>query len=195
MCCQTGHALQGDAYENIAPAQVQKHLARLQAEKELAALEGLRGVFQDFPIAVLHLALQEASWEVDEATALLGTFQTERSTELAQIKKVLTHLLPMLESRTMRHSRADPSRFAKHLLKLWLWICRDFWKLAKLLQRRGQLKSLHSIPKTLTRTLQIIRPTNEKENAVKIRRNPRSGRRTVKRSIPASRRVKEARRR
>jgi hypothetical protein len=72
--------------------QVQKHLARLQAEKERAALDQIKGAFADMPEAVLVVALQEASWDLSQATHLLNAFQTERAGELAQIRKAGTYL-------------------------------------------------------------------------------------------------------
>ncbi len=67
---------------------MQKHLARLQAEKEIAALDALRETFADLAPAVLKAALEEVAWEAPDAIDLLRAFQIDRAPELMVIKEV-----------------------------------------------------------------------------------------------------------
>jgi len=66
---------------------VQKHIEKLQAEKEAAALEQLSALMPGVGPQVRVLALKEAQFSVDAAVNLLRAFQTQNDEQLKAIQK------------------------------------------------------------------------------------------------------------
>ena len=68
--------MQGEGLSRSCCEQVQKHAEKMQRAKEEAALGKLRAQWPELSEAVLVLALEEVSWEMDHATLLLHKFQS-----------------------------------------------------------------------------------------------------------------------
>eukprot|EP01026_Neomeris_dumetosa_P017921 TRINITY_DN1698_c0_g1_i1.p1 TRINITY_DN1698_c0_g1~~TRINITY_DN1698_c0_g1_i1.p1 ORF type:complete len:509 (-),score=77.12 TRINITY_DN1698_c0_g1_i1:1351-2715(-) len=73
--------------EQRGESMVEKHHAKLQSEKEHAAMEKLQGLMPQMGTTVKALALQESAWDVDAAVALLRRFQVACADDLAAIYK------------------------------------------------------------------------------------------------------------
>eukprot|EP01024_Parvocaulis_polyphysoides_P068794 TRINITY_DN83970_c0_g1_i1.p2 TRINITY_DN83970_c0_g1~~TRINITY_DN83970_c0_g1_i1.p2 ORF type:complete len:419 (-),score=89.49 TRINITY_DN83970_c0_g1_i1:150-1355(-) len=74
-------------FEQRGESMVEKHHAKLQSEKEHAAMEKLQVLMPTLGTMVKALALQESLWDVDAAAALLRKFQVACADDLATIQK------------------------------------------------------------------------------------------------------------
>ena len=68
--------------------QVEKHVEKLQKEKEAKAMEKLQVLVPNVGPAVLALALEECAHDVDHAVVMLRRFQVAKGKELSTIHKV-----------------------------------------------------------------------------------------------------------
>ncbi|KAK9824690.1 hypothetical protein WJX72_012426 [[Myrmecia] bisecta] len=76
-----------DAPDTRGESMVQKHLEKLQKEKEVAALAKLRDTLPLMSPAVCILALQEAAWDDSRALLLLQLFQQARGEQLQMLEQ------------------------------------------------------------------------------------------------------------
>eukprot|EP00798_Chlamydomonas_sp_ICE-L_P013140 gene13141-3463_t len=76
----------GDA-DTRGGSMVQKHLEKLQVEKENVSLGELSHLMPQFGAAVRVVALQETNWDVPTAAAMLGRFEKDYVEELKNIEK------------------------------------------------------------------------------------------------------------
>eukprot|EP01023_Acetabularia_acetabulum_P026339 TRINITY_DN2505_c0_g1_i5.p1 TRINITY_DN2505_c0_g1~~TRINITY_DN2505_c0_g1_i5.p1 ORF type:complete len:442 (+),score=131.62 TRINITY_DN2505_c0_g1_i5:2317-3642(+) len=74
-------------FEQRGESMVEKHHAKLQSEKEHAAMEKLQALMPSLGTMVKALALQESLWDVDAAAALLRKFQVACADDLGTIQK------------------------------------------------------------------------------------------------------------
>lgn len=74
--------------ENRGETMVQRHDRMMQEASQARAMEKLRALLPTFSAATCRLALKEANWDVEEAVAMIRTFQAERDAEVTSLQKV-----------------------------------------------------------------------------------------------------------
>eukprot|EP00877_Chromochloris_zofingiensis_P010773 jgi/Chrzof1/594/Cz01g21190.t1 len=83
--------------DNRGESMVQKHLEKLQQEKEVAALEKLAALMPQMGSMVRALALAECGWDVDEALGMLRQFQVSHLDKLDALSKKRKKLLEAVD--------------------------------------------------------------------------------------------------
>ncbi|GMH39198.1 hypothetical protein BSKO_07096 [Bryopsis sp. KO-2023] len=95
--------------DNRGSSMVQKHLEKLQLEKEDAAMSKLHGLMPQLGSIVRDLALKETEWCVEKAALLLRRFQVANASKLSQLHKKRKRILNALANRAKKSRMGSDS--------------------------------------------------------------------------------------
>ncbi len=95
--------------------QVQKHMDLMQQQKETAAMDKLRQLMPQMGDMVRALALAKADWDIDQAVAMLRSFQVAHLDKVNTLNKVGVATCPSTDNSLLGRSSGSPLQHAHQI--------------------------------------------------------------------------------